>query len=422
MCHEKMKKKYSFRLWPILLCLLLIITLLASGCATFERFAGTLSDKKEGDKDLIRIGVLEPLTGDDAEGAKEEILGIELAHELYPEVNGKKVELVYGDHRSELAYVKTAAKELLDQGITAAIGSYGNSYSLAAGAAFQEAEIPIVGATCNNPLVTAGNPFYFRVTIVDSFQGTMAAKYVYENLDEENAIVMKAIGDDYATALSQHFADKMTALTGEKDAVSYTLEYKKGITDFSEQIRLLKAAGNYPVYLPCTAQDAENILKQARKAELENLFIGSERWYGDSFLKGAGAAADGVVLTTFSDAEATLSERTKEFRAAYAKKYGEDEKPSNSVALGFDSYLLILDALTRLQTSGEIARQAEAEGKETVKLETLRDALAATQEYMGATGSLSFGGSGDPIKPVVFMTVENGKFLYKYTASPEWGN
>ncbi|MDD2484690.1 MAG: ABC transporter substrate-binding protein [Eubacteriales bacterium] len=416
--HKINDKKRSF----VLCFFVVLLAFSTTACSTFERFSDTLKD--QADEDTIKIGILEPMSGEDAEAAKAEIIGIELAHEAYPEVSGKKVELIYADHRSEISYVETAAKELIDQGVVLAIGSYGNSYSLAAGSVFKEAEIPIIGATCNNPLVTVGNPYYFRVSIVDSFQGTMAAKYVYNDLDKETAIVMKASGDDYGTALSQHFSDKMTAMTGEKDAVSMTLEYKKGAINFGDQIKQLKSAGNYPVYLPCSPEDAAMILKQARRAGLENVFIGTERWYQDSLLEESGTYAEGIVFTTFSDIEASLSENSAKFFEAYEEKYGEEE-PKSAVVLGYDAYLLAIDALARLEYSQTFAKETENTTEAAVKipkLDSLRDALAATKEFKGATGSLSFGESGDPIKPVVFMTVQNGEFQYKYTATPEWGS
>ena len=47
--------------------------------------------------DTIKIGVFEPMTGATAAGGAMEKEGYDLANELYPEVLGKKVELVYGD-------------------------------------------------------------------------------------------------------------------------------------------------------------------------------------------------------------------------------------------------------------------------------------------------------------------------------------
>ena len=407
----------------LLFSLIFLFVLSSTGCATFNRFTETI--QKDGtDAETIKIGVLEPLTGEDAAAAEAEIKGIELAHELYPDVNGTKVELLYGDTRSEIGFVGTAAQELIDKGIVLAIGSYGNTYSLAAGAVFQKAEIPIIGATCANPLVTAGNPYYFRVCIVDSFQGTMAAKYVYNDLDCEEAVILKQSGDDYATELSQKFSDKMTAMTGETDAVVLTVEYKKGTTDFAKQLETIQNADAEAVYLPCTASDAVLIIKQAREAGMENVFLGSERWYQDELLEGAADAADGLVFTTFSDVETTLSINTQTYLDAYAKKYGKEVTPESETALGFDAYLLAINAMKRQQKEREEAAETSegAVSDDEAKPKTLRDVLAATKEFQGATGSLAFGESGDPIKPVVFMTVQNGEFTYKYTATPEWGN
>ena len=419
------------RLLPALL--ILTLTLSSVGCTTLDRFTESMKSDAP-DSNTIRIGVFEPLTGADAEGAKAELRGIRLAHELYPEAAGKKIELVYEDNKSEIAYVKTAAQQLIDKGIVAAIGSYGNTYSLAAGTVFAEAKVPIIGATCTNPLITAGNPYYFRVCIVDSFQGTMAAKYVFDDLDEKTAFIMKALGDDYGTALSEKFSEKMAAMTGDKDPVSLTVEYKRGTVDYSKQLTQIKAAGDEPVYLPCTAQEAAAIVRQARAEGMKNIFIGPGLWHNTSLITGAGAAAEGVVFTTFADVKATLSENTKTFRAAYAKKYKTDVPPASKVGLGFDAYLLAVSAIERQQelkdaaaaaataTENDKAGNDKAGTVKPAKTPTLRDVLQSTKEFMGATGSLSFGTNGDPIKPVVFMTVKNGKFLYKYTAIPEWGS
>ena len=47
--------------------------------------------------DTIKIGVFEPITGSYAGGGAMELEGFQLANELYPEVMGKKIELVVSD-------------------------------------------------------------------------------------------------------------------------------------------------------------------------------------------------------------------------------------------------------------------------------------------------------------------------------------
>ena len=51
----------------------------------------------------VKVGVFLPLTGDNAAGGELELRGIKLANKLYPELNGKKIELVIADNKSDKA-------------------------------------------------------------------------------------------------------------------------------------------------------------------------------------------------------------------------------------------------------------------------------------------------------------------------------
>ena len=54
-----------------------------------------------GKEDVIKIGVFEPITGANAAGGQLEVEGVKLANKLYPEVLGRKVELVVADNKSD---------------------------------------------------------------------------------------------------------------------------------------------------------------------------------------------------------------------------------------------------------------------------------------------------------------------------------
>lgn len=384
------------------LLLIGIIVLGTSGCITFDHFINSMDEDGE-DKDVIKIGVFEPLSGAYEEAGKQELIGIELAHELYPTVLGKDVVLVKADNRSELTVGETAAQQLVDKGVSVVLGSYGNTLSLAGGTHFQEAGIPAIAITNTNPLVTKGNPFYFRVCIVDSFQGTMAAKYIFNGVGFSHAVVMKAAEDDYGSAMSQAFSDKLIALTGDPEAISQTIEYHQGAEDYGSQIEALKAIGAEVVFLTGTAGEAADIVMEARAKGLNTKFVGTDLWNQESLIEEAGAAAEGLVFTTYSDVESQLTEKTNELFEAYRKKYGQDEEPASAVALGFDAYLVALDAIKRQEDN-----------------KNLSDVLQETKEFVGATGKITFDENGDPIKSVVFITVENGEFIHKYIAEPEW--
>lgn len=411
MGRTKSKKKRGLSI----LAISLMVVLSTTGCSTFNTFTTSVQGVAE-DGNVVRIGIYEPLTGSDRKGGEQEVMGIELAHEIYPTVAGKTVELLYGDNRSDLTLAEKAAAELVNQKVDVILGSYGNTLSLAGGPIFQRAKIPAIAITNTNPLVTIGNPYYFRVSIVDSFQGVMAAKYVYNDLGLQTAAVIRAKGDDYGAALSQAFSDKMIALTGNPDAIVKTVEYPVEETDFSEQIDALKEANIEVAYMTGSAEDGAAMVKQAKSKGLTVQFIGTDLWHQESLIKEAGLEAEGLVFTTFVDLESELTQETDSFLNAFHQKYGQDVQPENAVALGYDAYLVALDALAR-QDEAKKANQVSTEGAIATGL---MEVLASTRDFPGATGRITFDENGDPIKSVVFITVENGEFIHKYTAEPQW--
>ena len=149
---------------------------------------------------------------------------------------------------------------------------------MAGGQFFHKARIPAIAITCTNPLVTKGNPYYFRISIVDSFQGIMAAKYVFNELGLSKATILKQANDDYGAALSQEFSDKLASLVQAEveDVILATVEYKKDTEDYEKQLLRIKASGAEVVYLPCSAKEGAEIIKQARKHGVNALFIGTD--------------------------------------------------------------------------------------------------------------------------------------------------
>ncbi len=410
------KKRLRNNTTTILLIVLIINMITLTGCSTFDNFSDAFLREEVVDNNTVRIGIFQPLTGSEKEGGKLELMGIELAHKLYPTVLGKEIELIYADNKSEIVLAKSASQKLIDKKVDVILGSFGNTLSLAGGEYFHNARIPAIAITGTNPLVTKGNPYYFRISIVDSFQGVMAAKYVHDELGLSEATILKQAENDYGAALSQEFSDKLTSLSGNENSIIATIEYHADTTDYEKELTSVEASGAEVVYLPCSAEEGAEIIKQARKLNVDALFIGTDLWHDDVFIQEGGEAVEGMVFTTYFDAESTMTEKTEEFLAIYRAEYGEEEIPDSATALGFDAYLLALDAIER---QAELLLLAEQD-PEGMTNNTLRDVLASTREYIGATGSVSFDEHGDPIKPVVIITVKNGKFEHKYTVQPEW--
>ena len=66
------------------------------------------------DDGVIKIGVFNCLTGQNALGGQLELEGTQLAHKLMPEISGKKVELIIVDNKSDKVEAANAVTRLIE--------------------------------------------------------------------------------------------------------------------------------------------------------------------------------------------------------------------------------------------------------------------------------------------------------------------
>ncbi|HHU16830.1 MAG TPA: ABC transporter substrate-binding protein [Clostridiales bacterium] len=398
--------KYKILITNILL--ILIITTLLSGCTTFNNFQETFFDTDAEENERIRIGVFEPLSGSEKENGELELRGIELAHELFPKVLGKDVELVYADNKSDVDVAATVAEDLVEKKVSVVLGSYGSFLSIVGGEYFTEAKIPAIAITSSNPLVTSSSEYYFRTCFVESFQGIALAKYAFEQMGASTAAILRDQNDDYAAAISQTFTDKFIQLTGNEDSIAKVIEYDSNQKDFRSHLKSLNNLGVNTILLTGKNADSIKIMEQAKELGLQFLFLGTDKWGTEEFLQAGGSAIEGAVFPTIFNPEAAATYNTNvtdAFLKAYREKYGKEQPPS-AVALGFDAYLLAINAIEKAGTA--------------VNGEAIKDELAATKNFSGVSGDISFDENGDPIKSVAIQTITNGKFVHIYTAEPTW--
>lgn len=381
-----MKKTLS-----VLLSLALVVTM-AAGCS-----GGTTTSSE--DSDVIKIGVFEPLTGANAAGGELEVEGVELANQLRPEVLGKKVELVIADNKSDKAEATTAAARLIEKDkVVAILGSWGSSLSIAAGDVVKTNQIPAVALSATNPQVTAGNDYYFRVCFLDPFQGTVMANYAYKNLNAKKVAIIQEVSNDYSVGLAKFFTDSFTKLTGDPSSIVATGNYNTGDQDFNGILTNIKAANPDVIFAPGNFTESALIIKQARALGITAPFIGGDTWETNEFITVGGADVEGAVMSTFFDDTNPLTEAGKTFVAEYKKAYPDRDNIAAVTALGYDGYMMTLDAIERAGSADPVA---------------IRDALAATKDFEGATGMISIDENGDATKnEAIIKTVKNGIFTY----------
>ncbi|MFA7550352.1 MAG: ABC transporter substrate-binding protein, partial [Sedimentibacter sp.] len=207
----------------------------------------------EEDADVIKIGVFEPLTGMNGGGGLQELGGIEYANKMYPEVLGKKIELVVVDNKSDKGEATTAVTRLIEKDkVVAIIGSYGSAVSIAAGDIIRDAQVPTVAPSATNPMVTQGNDFYFRACFLDPFQGEVMATYAIEQGAKTAAVIMQN-GDDYSVGLANFFINAFKKLTGEEASIVDVSEFQLNEADFNAILTNIKAKNPDVIFAPSAA-------------------------------------------------------------------------------------------------------------------------------------------------------------------------
>ncbi|MDK2961791.1 MAG: branched-chain amino acid transport system substrate-binding protein, partial [Eubacteriaceae bacterium] len=327
-------------------------------------------------------------------------------NQLRPEVLGKKVELVVADNKSDKAEATTAAARLIEKdGVVALLGSWGSSLSIAAGDVVKSNEVPAVGVSCTNPQVTLGNDYYFRVCFLDPFQGVVMANYAYKNLEAKKVAIIQEVSNDYSVGLAKFFSDSFIELTGDENAIVETGNYNTGDQDFNGILTNIKAANPDVIFAPGNYTESALIIKQARALGITAPIIGGDTWETNEFITVGGADVEGAVMSTFFDDTNPLTEEGVTFVSEYKNAYPARENVAAVSALGYDAYNLLLDAIER---AGSADPQA------------IRDALAETVDFQGATGAITIDENGDATKTeAIIKVVKDGKFTYLDSVSVE---
>jgi branched-chain amino acid transport system substrate-binding protein len=353
--------------------------------------------------DTVKIGVYLPLTGQMAFGGQLELEGVQMAYKEMPTVLGKKVELFVVDNKSDKVEAANAVKRLIEkEKVVAIIGTYGSSLAMAGGEVAEKAKVPMVGTSCTNPLVTQGKKFSFRVCFIDPFQGAGAATYAYKDLKLKTAALLVDISNDYSVGLASFFTKSFTKLGGQ---IVANLKYQAGDQDFTAQLTEIASKKPDVLFIPSYFAEGAIIMKQVKELGAKFQVMGGDAMDNPQIVEIGGAAVEGFVHTTFpyDPSMKNMSPMAKKFTDNWKKAFPSKE-PNVNAALGYDTYLLVLDA---------IKRAGKAEPAAITK------ALVATKGFEGVTGSTTINATHDAEKPVGLVQIKDGKKTYIGSITPQ---
>lgn len=370
---------------------------LAAGCGGGEKKA-----------DTIKVGANLEMTDGSASYGISSKNAIELAFKEINEkggINGKQLELVVADNKSEAAEATNAMQKLVSQdNVVAVIGPNLSSSVIAASAINNSAKVLDIAPMATNPYVTVEQAsgktkdFNYRTCFIDPFQGTVMAKFATAELGVGNAAILIDNSSDYAKGLAQFFKENFVK---EGGAVTAEESYLQKDTDFKATLTKIKATNPDFLYVPGYYQEVGLIVKQARELGMNMPIAGGDGWDSAKMPEIAGAAALNNTYFSSLYSPEDSSDINKNFVAAYEKAYGQ--KPDVFAALSYDSALLVAEAIKNAGST-EPAKISEA--------------MAKINGFSGVSGSVTFDDKHNPVKSAVILEYKDGAQSLKTKINP----
>ena len=350
------------------------------------------------DMPVVKIGVYEPASGDSGAGGKQETLGVQYANIVTPTVKigdtEYKVELVTADNGSSTDKAPSAAQKLVSENVSIALGSYGSSVSIAGSQYFADAKIPVIGLTCTNPQVTAGNSHYFRVCFLDDFQATVLANYVSKTLGASMVYCLGELGNDYDQGLIAFFTQQFEALGGSV----IKEDFPTNTADFTSYLTNAAMYGADIFFCPVSIAYSTQIIQQAAAQGFEISILGGDTLDSNVVAEAAKGTNVSIVITTFYQ-EGANEEFDNGFKAwlhsdaeALTNNGGNDMVSAVSV-MGYDGYYMALAALQAAGTTDSASVMA----------------VLPSVEIDGVSGHIAFDENGDAIRTSAFVKTINNE-------------
>lgn len=348
-------------------------------------------------EDTVKIGGNYELTGDAAAYGTPMSEATKLAVKLVNEnggLLGGDIEYVEYDNTSNLTESASVAQRLVSEGVVGIVGPATTGDSNAQIPVIQEAGIPaILPAATGNGMTLDDNgdvfEYLFRVSFEDAFQGRAAATFASNELGAQNAALFVDQSTDYATGLQQAFSDEFEALGGQ---VVATESFQSGDTDFTASLTSLLSQEFDVLYVPGYYTEIGLLIKQARELGITQPIVGADGLGNQTLVELAGASNVNDVYYTSHFSPLSEDEDLQAFLAAYEAEYGKEA--DQFAVLAYDATMLLLDAVER---AGSVDPQA------------VTDAIAATEEFGGLTGTFSIDEEHNPVKEVLMLKLTNGE-------------
>ena len=374
--------------------LILLSVLVLAAVAVFVVAGCGGDDSGDGAAAPFKIGVAGPMTGQYATYGASHKAGAEIAiEELNADggVNGADASMELGDDLGDPKEAVLVAQKFIDDSELVLVnGHQFSGATIAAGAKYEAAGLPMISPSATNPDISDLGAFVWRICMTDAVQGEGLANYTVNDLGMTKVAIIYD-NSDYGRGLADAYDEGIKAAGGTVVAKE---QYTTGDTDFKAQLTKIQGAGPELLFLSGYYPEGSKIAQQAKELGMDVQMLGSDGYASDELPKLGGAAVEGMLVSTCFDYTKD-DPAVQKFVDAYKAKY-EGANPDWFVANSYDVCMLLAAAAEK---AGSNERTA------------INDALAEIGTYEGISGPITFDENGDVIKPLSIVIVQDGSLV-----------
>ena len=351
----------------------------------------------------VRIGLIAPITGDLAYLGQATLEAAKLAEKEVNDrgglvVGGQKYQLkliIEDDTDSQEVAVAVAKKLINLDEVAVIVGPQLSRDAIPAANVAERSRIPMISPASTNPQTTAGKSYVYRAAFIDPFQGSVMARFAYEDMHASRTAVLFDVASAYNRGIAESFRRAYEGLGGTIVAFE---TYTTGETNFRAQLERIAASNPDVVYLPNYDYEIVPQVQQAEAMGLNFQYIGADAW--GALPPNMRDELNGGYFTTHYAPDIGGAE-AQNFISSYTKAYGTP--PIDLAALTYDAFHLLFKAMVdERQTTPE----------------AIRKGLTGIRQFTGVTGTFEYRGTGDPVKSAAVVTINGGNFVYHKSVAP----
>lgn len=390
----------------LLMSILLGSSIAGCGSKASSSTVGSSSGEGEAFAGTIKVGALDPTTGDNAQLGTDDLNGKTMAVDDFNDAGGAtidgkkyKIELVSYDDASQASQSVQAATKLITQDKVVAIaGSFTSSCTLADLDVLNEYKIPMVtSGSSADTVLTSGCNWISRSFSGDKLQISALLNYIEDSGTKVSKIGVIYENDDYGiggfNGVQEAAAKKNIDVVGEAFGVDDT--------DMTAQLASLRDQGVDALFIWANYTPGSYVMKQARALNWDvQFYSGTGTIHPNTF-----ELSDNTYVGTINSVPfttTTTDEDTQKWIKRYSEKYNAE--PSQNVARGYDGMMVILDAIN---TAG------------STDSEEIQNAIRNTKDHKGVQGTFSINpDSGEYEGEVqIVQAADGGTWKYLSSAS-----